>query len=579
MLTKKLPVVLIAVGMVTACQMEFGDDAPEPRGRQGARFDHASAREAIWNRGVGDPEVLAHAARVELYSPALRLDRQLRAPQPFDGDAAEPSATKRSLILYDRSGDWGALGELYAIGTANLASRFGSWTAKPVTSYSCGELGSYDATLYVGSSYFEAVPTCLLDDALATTKPIIWSYYHVWKLAERIGPAAFEARFGFGFTTFDTSGFGTVEYKGRSLDRYAANPGGLYGTTIVDPTRVQVLANAVRADGSRLPWAVRSGHLTYVADIPFTYMTEEDRYLVFADLLFDALAPQTTERHRAVLRIEDISPVDDPRMLRAIADYLHSQKVPFGLAVISEYRDPLGYYSGGTPETVRLSQAPEVVAALKYMMSKGGVLVMHGYTHQRDKLLNPYTAVSGDDTEFYRVIENADHTVTHVGPLSQDTIKNSRDRIDSAATNFKRAGLATPTLYEFPHYAASANAYRASAQRFTTRWERSLYFPGVLSNTTVDYRYMFGQLFPYPVRDVYGMRVLPENLGNIEPGPFYSYPVRLPADIVNAAEKNLVVRDGVVGFYFHPFFDLQFLRDTVQGVRALGYTFVSPTDL
>ena len=27
---------------------------------------------------------------------------------------------------------------------------------------------------------------------------------------------------------------------------------------------------------------------------------------------------------------------------------------------------------------------------------------------------------------------------------------------------------------------------------------------------------MMGQFFPYPVRDVYGWRVMPENLGNIE---------------------------------------------------------------
>jgi uncharacterized protein YdaL len=583
MLNKQWALVLVAVGAVTACQIDFGDDAPEPRGRHGARADHAAAREAIWNRSVGDPAVFEFAERVERLNPSIVGDRiKDRAPRPaglHPGPVPESPATKRSLILYDRSGDWGALGELYAIGTANLASRFGAWTAKPVTTYVCGEIASYDATLYIGSSYFEEVPACLLDDTLATTRPVIWSYYHIWKLAERIGPAAFQDRFGFGLTTFDTSDFGSVEYKGRTINRYAANPGGLFGTAIVDATRAQVLANAVRADGSKLPWALRSGHLTYVADIPFTYMTEEDRYLVFADLLFDALAPNTTERHRALLRIEDISPVDDPQQLRAIADYLYSQNVPFGFGVVSEYRDPLGYYNGGTSKTVRLAQAPAVVEALKYMMSKGGVPIMHGYTHQRDTLLNPYTAVSGDDTEFYRVVENADHTVTHVGPLPQDTIKSSRDRIDSATTNFKRAGLPPPTLYEFPHYAASANAYRASAERFTTRWERSLYFPGVLSGETVDYRYLFGQLFPYPVRDVYGMRVLPENLGNIEPEPFYSYPVRLPADIVNAAEKNLVVRDGVVGFYFHPFFDLQYLRETVQGIQALGYTFVCPNEL
>lgn len=576
MSTQKL-LVLAALAPFTAC--EFGDNLDEPPARHSVRLDQAAAREAIWNPGVGDPEVMVRAARARALDPEVTDVGLQEAAQTLAGPPLDPTATKRSLILYDRSGDWGALGELYAIGTANLASRFGSWTAKPVTSYACGELAGYDATFYIGSSYYEAVPTCLLDDTIDATRPVVWSYFHVWKLAERMGAAAFQTRFGFGFTTFDTSAFAQVEYKGHTVNRYAANPSGLYGTTIVDAAKVDVLANAVRADGTRLPWALRSGMLTYIADIPFTYMTEEDRYLVYADLLFDALAPSTVERHRAIVRIEDVTPVDDPQELRAVADYLYGENVPFGFGVISEYRDPRGYYNGGKPETVRLSQAPAVVSAIKYLMTRGGVPIMHGYTHQRDKLLNPYTAVTGDDTEFYRVIENADHTVTHVGPLAADTLKNTRDRIDSARTNFQRAGLAAPTLFEFPHYAGSANSYRASAQRFATRWERALYFPGVLANTTVSYSYMFGQLFPYPVRDVYGMRVLPENLGNIEPEPFYSYPVRFPEDIVNAAEKNLVVRDGVVGFYFHPFFDLQYLRDTVQGIRALGYTFVSPNDL
>ena len=36
-----------------------------------------------------------------------------------------------TLVLYDTSGEWGYLGELYAIQVANLASHFGPWTAKP----------------------------------------------------------------------------------------------------------------------------------------------------------------------------------------------------------------------------------------------------------------------------------------------------------------------------------------------------------------------------------------------------------------------------------------------------------------
>jgi uncharacterized protein YdaL len=566
---KRSTLLLAGFAAVAACDISFdGGHAP----RQAA-LDRATATTAIWNPSPGDPALGASArSTMESFAPG--------ALAPFAGGSAYPAANKKTLVLYDKSGTWGALGELYAVGSANLASHFGSYVAKPAVSYVCGELGGYDAVLYIGSSYDEPLPTCLLDNVLATSKPVIWSFYNIWKLEARAGgPTPFATKYGWNWTPLDFSPVGHVTYKGHVLDRYAANGGGLMGVSIGDATRVSVLATAQRDDGTSLPWAIRSGNFTYVVDIPFTYMTEEDRYLVYADLLFDALAPTTTERHRVVVRLEDISPEDDPAELRAAADYLYSQHVPFGFGVIAQYEDPLGWYNGGIGERVRLDQSPELVSAVKYAQTRGGVLVMHGFTHQYKSVLNPYTAVTGDDMEFYRVIENTDHSLTYSGPVPNDSTKYTSDRITSARKNFQRAGVSYPMIWEFPHYAASANDYKAVNAAFATRWERSLYFPGTLAGTTPSYTRMFGQLFPYPVRDIYGTRVVPENLGNIEPEPFYTFPTRFPADIVNAAEKNLVVRDGTVGFYFHPFFDLAYLRDTVQGLRTLGYEFVSPTGI
>ena len=78
-----------------------------------------------------------------------------------------------TLVLYDTTGQWGWLGELYAIMSANLASHFGSWTAMPVVSYTSGTLKQYTATIYIGSTYGEPVPNAFLDDVFATTTPVI----------------------------------------------------------------------------------------------------------------------------------------------------------------------------------------------------------------------------------------------------------------------------------------------------------------------------------------------------------------------------------------------------------------------
>lgn len=49
----------------------------------------------------------------------------------------------------------------------------------------------------------------------------------------------------------------------------------------------------------------------------------------------------------------------------------------------------------------------------------------------------------------------------------------------------------------------------------------------------------------------------------------------MPEDIIRAAAANLAVRDSWASPYFHPFLDIGYLRQVVQGVKALGYTYVS----
>jgi uncharacterized protein YdaL len=513
-------------------------------------------------------------------SPApVELPDRLQAAPQIPAAAtfpAEASPNVRTLILYDVSGRWGRLGELYATMTANLAGHFGRWTAKPARDYARGELAGHTALVYVGSTYDERLPSALLDDILRTSRPVVWLGSNIGQLERRAGD--FRARYGWRPGLLDHSHLPHVRYKGRTLTRWAQNDAGVMGYAALDRSRVRVLAEAVRANGSRFPWAVRSRNLTYVGEIPLQYTSETDRVLAFADLLFDALAPRTQERHRALVRLEDINPLSDPAQLRAAADYLHAKRIPFGFGVSPYYRDPQGREDG--PDDVRLSDAPEVVAALEYLVRKGGVLIGHGYTHQWDGGSNPYNGVTGDDVEFFRVTETGDGQVRELGPLpSDDSIAWSESRIVAANREFAAAGFPTPRIFEFPHYAASDRAYRAAARRFSTRWERGLYFAGLLGDGPTSYRHVEGQFFPYVVRDVYGSKVLPENLGSIAPNTWHTYKARRPEDLVRAARANLVVRDGFAAFYFHPFLDLEHLKRTVEGIQAAGYRFVDPSSL
>jgi uncharacterized protein YdaL len=483
---------------------------------------------------------------------------------------------------------------------ANLASHFGPWTAMPVVSYTSGLMKQYTAAIYIGSTYGEPIPNAFLDDVFGTTTPVIWAYDNVWQLTARY--PNFQSVYGWNWSGFDYSSVAEVDYKGQQLKRYAANAAGIMNYPAVN-ANVTVLANCVRSDGTTFPWALRSaspqgglGSLTYIGENPLAYLTEGDRYLAFCDFLFDALAPGTATQHRAFVRLEDIDPTYDPATLRNIANYLASEGVPFGFQIEPLYLDPNGYYNNGVPESVPLHTQSAMISALTFLQTKGGTMMLHGYTHQYSNVPNPYTAVTGDDAEFYRITLNSDNTLNYQGPLPPDSASWAQGRFRSAGTELALSGFNTakaglPQLLTFPSYAASATDYYAAQASFGayygtnfTRSERALYFSGLLSGSTIDYTRLAGQYMPYTVRDIYGSRVLADTLGGIEPEPLtvngtIIYPARLPADLIADAQRNLVVRDGVASFFYHPTDDISYLKATVSGLKSLGYTFVSPLSL
>lgn len=522
--------------------------------------------------------------------------------------------TATTLVLYDTTGSYGWLGELYAMAGGNLATHFGSVTAEPVADYVSGQVNDYTATIYLGSTYDEPIPATFLSDVLATTKPVIWAGDNVWQLTGTEGSAtdtAFKTAYGWDPSNsyFDTTDNPlTVTYKGETFTRNSANGADVLAPDITTPSLVTVLGSANCTDstgtavacapiaqttGTSFPWAIRSGNLTYVGEIPFSYMSETDRYVAFSDLLFPALNPTATPSHLALVRLEDVNPTSDPTAINDITSYLSSQGVPFSINVIPEYTDPNGYYNNGTPQTETLAQAPTLVAALQNALAHGGSLNEEGYTHQYSNVANPYDGVSGDDAEFYRAqcatTQNPPYTfeapcantdyVTWQGPLPGDSEAWAVSRVQAGQALFTAAGLTPPNVWVTPHYFASAADYQGIDSIIKIRYERDLFVSGLLTGQPLDYSRIFGQFFPYQVHDVYGEQIVPENLGDYEPTEVNNNPPRTAADIIANAQVNLAVTQGTASFFFDPSEPLTQLESIVSGIKALGYTFVSPTSL
>jgi uncharacterized protein YdaL len=235
-----------------------------------------------------------------------------------------------------------------------------------------------------------------------------------------------------------------------------------------------------------------------------------------------------------------------------------------------------------------------MVSALKTAVADGGTLVEHGYTHQYSNIANPFSGVTGDDFEFYRaqcsttsaapynfVTPCADSDfVIEEGPLPGDSQSWAAGRVSIGRALFTAAGLSAPTIWTTPHYAASAPDYAGIDQTYSVRYEEELFFGGQLTGQPINYSHVFGQFFPYEVHDVYGTTIVPENLGDYEPIAEFGNPPRTAQDIINEAQLNLAVTQGVASFFIHPDDDpLSVLQQVVTGIKKLGYTFVSPATL
>jgi hypothetical protein len=293
---------------------------------------------------------------------------------------------------------------------------------------------------------------------------------------------------------------------------------------------------------TRLPWIVRSQRFWYVASNPFSYAVEGSAYLAFCDALHDMLRSGVKEEtHPALVRLEDVHALRDSADLVLAADYLKGKGIPFVFTLVPAYENP------ATKIHSYLSTSPEFLATVRALVARGGVPILHGYTHQR----SGETAV---DFEFW--------DATADQPLSTGT-EFAAERVVRGLSECFLAEI-YPVAWTTPHYAASQLDYDAVRGYFTTAVER---------RQPID-RLGSDQFFPYPIyRDMHQQIILPENLGYVQPEAG-----RNPTAILQDAENGLVVRDGWASFFYHSFLDPNLLKAVVEGLQRQGYKFVDLRD-
>lgn len=481
---------------------------------------------------------------------------------PFKASTAVGAPAESALILYDSSGETGWVGGLHAQLLANLLGHFElDHVIQPVEQYVSGQMEEHHSTFYFGTVFDNPLPHAFLVDAALTDLPLCWFNYNLWQLNSTV-PGGLTNWYGFQYNFVDTSGIEEIRYKGESFFKDLGDPD-LGNTTVTDTNRVIVPAMTYDpVTTNTFPYVLQSDAFWFVADSPFSFLSEEDRYIIITDLLHDILDIPHEESHSALIRLEDIAPDFSPQRLKETVDLLTEEQVPFMVSVIPVLEDPLGVFGDGEPRHIRLTDSLPMIESLQYAISHGGQILLHGYTHQYRDIPNPSSGLSGDDYEFFRVEMDEEGQVTTFEPLPEDSTVWVQNRLDLSKQELAGSGLSS-VGWVTPHYAASALDYGVIATQFERSMERGLYFDS-------EGRWA-SQIYPYLIhRDIYGQTVYPENLGHVAP----TQEGRTVDDLLRIARKTLVIRDGWAAGFFHPFLDLEELRTLVRGLKDLGYQFV-----
>jgi uncharacterized protein YdaL len=550
-----------------------------------------------------------------------------------------PADKMCALIYYDEVKDKNyELGKIYSIQLRNLLGHFPEiqQIVSPIEKYKKGDLDKCRSAFYIGSYFENNIPKDFMSDYISTETKVAWLGYNIWLMPHQDQKRAL----GYTFDSLTTADYNSIaadgypsfyrffKYKGETFKKFADWSKSQENKTLIasyELTKMtkssprysenaKVISTAVHSlTEDEIPYIIQNNNKFYVADVPFSFIHESDRYLIFCDLLFDILdLPPRQKIKPAVLRIEDIHPMTDLNTLYEMNEVLVENQVPINISLIPIFYDPLSEcFKNSKDLYVEMTDHDDFMDWIEDSKSKNAFFIWHGVTHQLGEIRNPHSGCSGSDFEFWDMVNNA--------PVAEDSSAYLIDRLNTGATILANADI-YPKVWLTPHYQASPLNYRIFAKVFDWNIGRVIYFndsPNMdlsiidtsrliyskkenlnspvrneVFNTfgTVSNNNWVGQIFPYEIyNDVYDQKVIPESLGN--PQTLVSEHVIYPRsidEILEDARRNLVLRDNWASVFIHPHLiqasapaglgeykgDLRPLEKLVQGIKNLGYQFI-----
>ncbi|MBA3958242.1 MAG: DUF2334 domain-containing protein [Parachlamydiaceae bacterium] len=561
------------------------------------------------------------------------------APTPLP---TQQTHTKCVQIFYDKVPGKSPTyygGRAHATLLQNLLGHFPSIQQYviPIESYQPGQLDKCDASIYISSFYGNSIPQDFLNDFVNTKKNVAWLGYNISKLSSEqlstlwgisyVGSALqdleqLDADENPGFYKF-------YEYKGEVFEKY-----GQYSAkdskhflasfdialvNVTEPQNVISWAQHSTQKDKRTPYILRNQNHWFIADNPFVLMGVDDRYLIFADILFDILnePPHRPHQKLAIVRLEDVNiGTTKIEQIHVLSDLFAKLQIPFTVSLIPKFFDPfLTVVKKPELQTQSILDSADFVKALHYAKDKGASFIMHGITHQYGVTKNPFNGVSGSDFEFWNKVNDT--------PIQEDNASYVLYRLGEGVAIMEQAGL-PPVAWMTPHYQASPLDSVIFGDVFTWNIGRMSYWPHKIlgaqpfpesltfdqagtkaNNQRLPYFSILvveypkntpatPQLFPYEIYgDSFGQRIIPENIGNVQ--TYLSEQVvalRTIDDMIKTIKRNRVLRDVWAGFFIHPFLlntaqnwgiaeqagDTSAIERLLQETKNAGYEFIDLAD-
>jgi len=570
---------------------------------------------------------------------------------------ADPLIQKTACIYFDEKDENDLLGPIHARLLENVIGAFKNWRRerRSITLYEPKDLNSCDAVFYLASNFGVDAPSSFYPELneFLKKKTVVWFNYKMDRFLKIFSDAKIPSPLAFDVPLIiqadspptkqnpDPGFYRYFDYKGETFFKQASfsEATGNYTSSpeinqvrIQNASLVEVKATARHSKTNAItPYVVKQsvqeGSFWYFADLPFSFIHYEDRYLIFCDLIWDILnETPPTSQPMALVRIEDVNPSDDVNSVIWAIDYLKSENVPGSLAVIPYYsnlfHDPFSENEAQAATWFPANKNPGFLGLMNYAKASNMNFIFHGVTHQSGDLISGYHGVSAADYEFWLFPENR--------PLPEDSSTFLTHKLEQGEKVFQNMGI-TPIAWEVPHYASSVLDSYIFGKTFEWINHRSIYFKSeVIQDVDLktedqffkcisaeckaqrdqkltqlkvktDYRAFGAPVIPFITwKDSYGQALIPETLGMID---FAMYPkdtwrpVGSPEDVIRRAKKLKVIRGAIASFFWHPQLlnpdcvyyqnvpgsyesvgGKKTLTTVIEGLKNLGYQFVSTGD-